>query len=437
MQIVWPEAVLTPEGIRTDHGVVMDHGVIVDLIDRSRQSNAGRSLPGKVLIPGLVNAHSHAFQRAIRGRVQHMDRPDDDFWSWRNAMYGVVNALSPEDFQAVSRLAFLEMALAGVTAVGEFHYVHRDRNGAVYADPDELAHRVIAAATEVGIRICLLRVVYARNGVHSSLGRDQRRFRDDAPDEALAAIARLKKSDDPRVSVGLAPHSIRAVPYDWLQELSSADGVVHSHVAEQPKELEQCHAEYGQSPLAVMARAGLVTPDFTAVHLTWPGPGDLDLLAERGAGVCVCPTTELDLGDGFFPGAQWRGRTAVGSDSHARIDILEEARLVNGIARAHAGRRNVASARPARDVLRYATSDGASALGLQSGIRVGAPADLVAVDISGPSYVGQDALDALAFTASGRDVTDVWVGGRAIVVDGRHAATESIVTSAREALSGL
>ena len=110
MQIVWPEAVLTPEGIRTDHGVVMDHGVIVDLIDRSRQSNAGRSLPGKVLIPGLVNAHSHAFQRAIRGRVQHMDRPDDDFWSWRNAMYGVVNALSPEDFQAVSRLAFLEMA---------------------------------------------------------------------------------------------------------------------------------------------------------------------------------------------------------------------------------------------------------------------------------------------------------------------------------------
>ena len=223
------------------------------------------------------------------------------------------------------------------------------------------SRNTLAAATEVGIRICLLRVVYARNGVHSSLGRDQRRFRDDAPDEALAAIARLKKSDDPRVSVGLAPHSIRAVPYDWLQELSSADGVVHSHVAEQPKELEQCHAEYGQSPLAVMARAGLVTPDFTAVHLAWPGPGDLDLLAERGAGVCVCPTTELDLGDGFFPGAQWRGRTAVGSDSHARIDILEEARLVNGIARAHAGRRNVASARPARDVLRYATSDGASA----------------------------------------------------------------------------
>lgn len=435
MQILRPDAVVTPQGVRVESYVTLAHGRIVDVADEPRHPDLVEELPGRILLPGLVNAHSHAFQRAIRGRVQRVDNPQDDFWSWRTAMYGVANGLDAQGVLAVSRLAFLEMALAGVTAVGEFHYLHHDRDGRAYADPDELAHRVIEAALDVGIRIALLRVVYARKEPGVPLSVEQRRFRDADVRAPLAAVERLSAHADPRVSVGLAPHSVRAVPPQWLAALAGHDLPLHAHVAEQPREVALCLDETGRSPLACFDEAGLVDAQFSAVHLTWPSDGDLELLAARSGGVVVCPTTELDLADGLFPAEQWRGRTAVGSDSHARVDLLEEARLVEGLARARSGRRGVWGPRPAQRVIDMATAHGAEALGLGSGIAPGAPADLVAIDASGPGALGVEALDHAAY--GGTAARDVWVAGERIVRDGRHADAERIVAEARAAMAAL
>jgi formimidoylglutamate deiminase len=322
MRVLRPEWTWTPEGVREGLDIRVDAGLIVGCNRADRHSDDVTLLPGKLVIPGLVNAHSHAFQRAFRGHVQWRGPGDDDFWTWRRAMYATANALDPDGVEAVSRLAFLEMAEAGVTRVGEFHYLQHQPGGTPYVDKDELARRVIAAALDVGIRIALLRVAYARAGAGKPLEPHQLRFGDRSPDDVLAALDRLK-STDARVTLGLAPHSVRAVPRDWLTALSAWKGVVHAHVAEQPAEVQACEAEYGRSPLRVFADAGLVSERFTAVHLTQPSPGDVDLARSSGASVCVCPSTELDLGDGFLPLSVREGvRLCVGSDSQATIDLL-------------------------------------------------------------------------------------------------------------------
>lgn len=402
------------------------------------------ALPGRLLLPGAVNAHSHAFQRAFRGRVQHRDAARGDFWTWREAMYRVANALDPDELEAVSRLAFLEMALAGITEVGEFHYVHRAPDGSAYDDPDELARRVIRAARDVGIRITLLRVAYHRAGPGEALRPEQARFRADSPDEVLRAIERLSGGSPDGVRVGLAPHSIRAVPPDWLPELAAYTGVVHAHVAEQPAEVSACLAETGLSPLALLDRAGLVTERFAAVHLTFPSEGDVDRLAAADASVVVCPTTELDLGDGLLPlEARTRLRLAIGSDSHAMIDPWYEARTLELHGRAQANRRHVLTP-PGEDtglaarLLRAATVDGARVLGSDAGrIEVGAPADLVALDLRGVELLGMPPLEAAAFGVGPRHVDRVWVGGREVVTDGRHADQQRIVSQAEQVLDRL
>ena len=300
MEILRPDYVLTPEGVVTNTDVAVEHGCIVDLRPASRQSNYTRRLAGKIIIPGLVNAHSHAFQRAIRGGVQHMGGTSDDFWSWRTAMYGVAGALTPDTIGPISRLAFLEMALGGVTAVGEFHYVHHQANGRPYDDPNELAHRVIQAARDVGIRIALLRVIYNTSAIGIPAKPEQRRFCDVSPEASLEAVSVLSDRTDDYVRIGLAPHSIRAVPESWLRELASFEGVVHAHVAEQPAEVRQCLDALGRSPLAVFADSGLVSERFTAVHLTWPGDGDLARLAAAGGGSVCARRPSTTLVTAFF-----------------------------------------------------------------------------------------------------------------------------------------
>ncbi|MFT6146869.1 MAG: formimidoylglutamate deiminase [Myxococcota bacterium] len=437
MQILRPDYVLTPEGVITDTDVAIEHGCIVDLRPASRQSNYTRRLPGKIIIPGLVNAHSHAFQRAIRGLVQRMGSTDDDFWSWRSAMYGVAGALTPDTIGPISRLAFLEMALGGVTAVGEFHYVHHQVDGRPYDDPNELAHRVIQAARDVGIRIALLRVSYSTSAIGVPARPEQRRFCDVSAHASLMALSQLSHVSSDHVRIGLAPHSVRAVPENWLGELASFPGVVHAHVAEQPAEVRQCMDALGRSPLAVFADSGLVSERFTAVHLTWPSDGDLARLAGANGTVCVCPTTEYDLGDGIFPLHDWRGRVSVGTDSHARIDILEEARLAHTVGRALAGRRGIGGERPASGILRSACEGGAQSLGFESGIAIGKPADLVAIDLTSAAFLGVAPLEAIAFGAGASNVTDVWVGGEEIVHDGHHADHGQILEDARRALAAV
>lgn len=409
-------------------------------------------LPSQVLMPGLCDAHSHAFQRAFRGHVQHRRQADgtvsaDSFWSWRDAMYRVANVLDPDGVEAVSALAFLELLRAGVTAVGEFHYLHNQADGTPYTDPDELALRVREAAARVGLRIALLRVVYGAAGIGSDgrplpLRDDQRRFGCADAEAGLVATSRLaaRLGADRFARVGLAVHSVRAVPRSWLRPLAAWRGQVHAHVAEQPAEVQACHAAFGVGPLQLLADAGLVHGSFAAVHLTHPGPNDGDLLRSADASIVVCPSTELDLGDGLLPLALRAGvRLCVGSDSYAAVEPLAEARTLELHGRAQSGRRVLlgdgSAGGQAAAVLAAASAHGHHALGLPGGrVCVGAPADLCAVDLDRPEALGVPPLLALSHVARPEWVRHVWVGGRHLLRDRRHAEDEAIVRAARVAI---
>ncbi|MCB9792184.1 MAG: formimidoylglutamate deiminase [Alphaproteobacteria bacterium] len=406
------------------------------------------NLPGRALLPGFVNAHSHAFQRGLRGHVQWTDGRGDDFWSWRERMYALANGLDPDGVEAVSALAFLEMALAGITSVGEFHYLHHAPDGARYADPDELARRVIRAARRVGLRICLLRVAYGRAGFGRPSDPLQRRFIDHDPQDCMDAVVRLAAIEDPAVSVGLAPHSVRACSRPWLQAFADATAgsalPVHAHVAEQPAELMQCKDEHGVEPLELLEEVGLLDERFTAVHLTWPARGDAERLRRSGARVCACPSTELDLGDGFLPVGRLRGvEVCLGSDSHAQIDPLFEARALELHARGVEGRRNVLSPHGQLDglaarLLASATRTGARSLGIDAGrIEVGGLADLVSIDLTDILFAGSRPLPALVFAGHPGLVRDLWVGGEQVLSDRRHPQAEAIVREAQAALAAL
>lgn len=446
MEKLQPSWAWTPEGVLEEPIVTLDDGCIVRCSEAPRHPDADVvRLPGRLLLPGLVNAHSHAFQRAFRGHVQRRDAGRDDFWGWREAMYRVANRVDPEALYRVSRLAFLEMLASGITEVGEFHYLHRTPDGRVYDDPDELALQVVRAARDVGLRITLLRVAYHRSDATTALRPEQQRFRADSPDEVLSAIERLQRGAAPGVGVGLAPHSIRAVPPAWLPELASFEGVVHAHVAEQPAEVASCLAENGVGPLAAFARGGLLTERFSAVHLTHPSDGDVDLLREADGTVVVCPSTELDLGDGFLPvEARKRLRLALGSDSHAVIDLWHEARTLELHGRGLTGGRHVLTPPGdvpdglARRLLTAATAAGARALGSAGGrLEVGAPADLVALDLRTPAAAGVPPLTAAALVAHPGWVDSVWVGGQRVLADGRHVDEERIIAQGVDTIRDL
>src|SRR6184192_4111793 len=253
---------------------------------------AGEPVPlrGRAVLPGLVAAHSHAFQRAIRGRTEHRSHPRDDFWTWREAMYAAAERLSPDDLYAVSKFCFLEMARAGVTAVGEFHYLHRDRDGRPYADPNELDLAVARAATEAGLRVVLLRVAYARGGL--------KRFVEGSADEYLKNLDALSR----QVPVGAAPHSVRACPAEWIRDIAAEafrrGWPLHLRVSEQRGEVEQCQAEHGTTPALVLERLGALRESTTAVHGVHLTAQDIAALGRARATVCACPTTERNLGDG-------------------------------------------------------------------------------------------------------------------------------------------
>ncbi|HTO96637.1 MAG TPA: formimidoylglutamate deiminase, partial [Myxococcales bacterium] len=281
---------------------------------------------GQALLPGLVAAHSHAFQRAIRGRTEHRNHPRDDFWSWREAMYAAAERLSPEDLFAVSKFCFLEMARAGVTAVGEFHYLHRDRSGKPYADPNELDLAVARAAQEAGLRIVLLRVAYARSGFRVPENARQRRFIEGSADEYLKALDALSG----KVRVGAAPHSVRACPGEWIRDIAQEafrrGWPLHLHVAEQRAEVEQCKAEHGTTPAQVLLRLGALREQTTAVHAVHLSEEDVRALGAAKASVCACPTTERNLGDGVVRADLLLAagvRLCVGSDSEVQLSPLE------------------------------------------------------------------------------------------------------------------
>jgi formiminoglutamate deiminase len=379
-------------------------------------------------IPGLANAHSHAFQRALRGRT-HAGR--GDFWTWREAMYELASRLDPDLYLDLARATYAEMALAGITCVGEFHYLHHGPDGSPYSDPNAMGHAVVRAAREAGIRITLLDACYLHGGPGEQLAGAQRRFGDADADAWAERAGRLQEDEGTRI--GAAIHSIRAVDPASAATVAAWAGEreapLHAHVSEQPAENEASRRAYGGTPTAVLAGADALGERFTAVHGTHLGQADFRILGGAGTTCCVCPTTERDLADGIAEVERLRSAgvaLALGSDSHAVIDILEEARAVELDERLASGERGRSSG---AQLLRAATGGGHACLGWPEAGRIapGMLADLVTLRLESPRLAGTDpatALDAVAFAATAADVSDVVVSGREIVRDGAHVAMD-------------
>jgi formimidoylglutamate deiminase len=399
-------------------------------------------------LPGLVNAHSHAFQRVIRGRTEYRTSNDkDSFWTWREMMYSAAARLTPEDIYDASRMAFLEMALSGITAVGEFHYLHHAPDGSAYDDPNLLAKQVVRAANDVGLRIALLRVAYARAGFEAEPNPRQARFIETDAEQYLKHVTQLRKNLGPENAmawVGVAPHSVRAVPLAYLKQIVAFANheqlPVHMHVAEQAAEVSACINEYGRSPIALLSTEGLLGERFTAVHAIHVTPKAVRLLAEARAGVCACPTTERNLGDGIVPIDVYfkEGvRVSLGTDSQVQIDLLEDARELEYHLRLQKMERAVlaegvaAKSALAERLFECATVNGARSI--QAPVardEQDGPADFFTVDLNDPSLAGAteaDLLSHVVFSLSKTAVKDVVVGGKRIVEDGHHPQQEEIV----------
>jgi formimidoylglutamate deiminase len=317
-------------------------------------------------LPGFVNAHSHAFQRALRGRTE-----GDDFWGWRDAMLALAETLTVEQVRAGYVQVYREMLDAGYRVVGEFHYLGLAE-----------AHAAVEAAAEAGIELVLLLAAYGRGGIE--------RFRQESVADYLSQLEAVRETG---VRVGLAPHSVRACPRDWLEELgryAAAEALpLHVHADEQPREIEECLAEYGLRPVELLAETSCLGPHTTVVHATHADARELDLLADAGARVCICPTTEANLGDGFAPVEELCTRgigVCIGSDSNVRIDPLEELRELEGIARRRAGKRNVVSV---STLLCFGADEGAAALGISTWPEA-------EVDLGHPSLAGVEPRDVYA-----------------------------------------
>jgi len=423
----------------------VEAGVLLD-VEAGRIATVERDVPEAppdaetlegVTIPGLANVHSHAFQRALRGRAQS---GEGSFWTWREQMYAAAATLDPDAYHALARATFGEMALAGITLVGEFHYLHHGPGGAPYEDPNAMGRAVLAAAADVGIRITLLDACYLHGGIGVAPGEVQRRFSDGSGDAWAARVSALAGGPDARI--GAAVHSVRAVDpaaaavvAAWAAE---HDAPLHAHVSEQPAENEACIAAYGCTPTALLDQAGALSARFTAIHVTHPADGDPGLLGRAGAGCCLCPTTERDLADGIGPAralADAGVALALGTDSNAVIDLFEEARAVELDERLATQRRG---SHGAAELLRAATETGHERLGWPGGGRIapGAPADLVTVSLDGVRLAGTEpdhAVEALVFAATAGDVRHVMVGGRSVVRYGAHVALD-VAAELRDAL---
>jgi formimidoylglutamate deiminase len=427
-----PDYVYVDGRFHSDRAVVCDDGgKIVEIVENPPDAIR---LKGRALLPGMVNAHSHAFQRVIRGRTERRsEHTTDSFWTWREQMYAAANTIEPDEIYNVSRLAFLEMALTGITAVGEFHYIHHSGDGSPYSDPNLLEREVIRAARDVGIRIALLRVAYARAGYQTEPNPQQIRFIEDSPDLYLKNLEQLLDLNDEMAWIGVAPHSVRAVPLDYLKTIVAFANEhtlpVHMHVAEQPAEVSACIAEYGRSPLALLETEGLLSKRFTAVHAIHVTPKAIAALARNGAFVCACPTTERNLGDGVVPVDAYFDagvRVSLGTDSQIQIDLLEDARELEYHLRLQKMSRNVLAPMLAEKLFDCATINGAASIGFDGGrIAPGAPADFFTVDLNDLSIAGasvDDLLTNIVFSLARTAVRDVVVAGKRIVEDGKHQA---------------
>jgi formimidoylglutamate deiminase len=440
-----PELFYTKGAFVQNAGLLVDDaGKVVDVpIGDNVEAERVIQLPGKCILPGFVNAHSHSFQRLIRGRAESRIVSGKNFWSWRNTMYHAAARLYADDVFDVARMAFLEMALAGTTTVGEFHYLHTAPDGSSYEDPNLLAKQVISAAQSVGIRIVLLRTAYLRSGFELPRDSGQTRFFEGV-DDYLAHIELLTRaySDASQVRFGVAPHSVRAVPLDAIVRIaqwSRSQGLpIHMHVSEQVAENTASVCEYGSTPITMLHRENVLGPDFTAVHATHVSDSEIAMMSETRANICACPTTERNLGDGVFAADAVMSAgipVALGSDSQAQIDPLEDARELDYHLRLVRQERalldQIEGASLAERLFRCATSNGARALAVPTGeLAIGSYADFFTVDLNDVSIAGfsdESLLSAIVFSLERTAIRDVAVNGTLIINDGKHAQQQEIV----------
>jgi formimidoylglutamate deiminase len=425
MKYLAPDYIYTPDGLKASMIVtISDDGFISGIAPRSADSLVTDPLPGVALLPGFVNAHSHVFQRALRGHTHRPLSKQDTFWTWRRAMYAEAGRLNPESLYTGALRAYREMLAVGYTTVGEFHYVHHQPDGRPYASPNAMSEALLEAGREAGIRVVLLMTAYAQSGFNQPPEEGQRRFCDASVEAYLERVEALRVAG---VLVGVAPHSVRAVPENWFRAIADYSRAhqlpLHIHADEQVAEIEQARTAYSCAPIELLERFGALHEHTTVVHATHASATEIELLARSGCTVCVCPTTEGDLGDGIAPYAELLAAgvpLAIGADSNTRLDPIEELRWAEYSARMRYQRRRVLVsselASPGPLLLATGTIAGARSLGLTTGeIAPGRPADLVAIDLAHPSlagWTGEDLLDVLFFGASAHVITGVWVQGR-------------------------
>jgi formiminoglutamate deiminase len=392
-------------------------------------------------LPGMADAHSHAFHRALRGRVQ-ADR--GTFWTWRTRMYEVAARLDPDSYFALARAVYAEMALAGISCVGEFHYLHHGPGGTPYDDPNAMGTALLAAAGEAGIRITLLDTCYLTGGFGEELSGPQLRFGDGTASAWASRVSSLRPAGHARA--GAAIHSVRAVPREQIGTVARwadvHDAPLHVHLSEQPAENDACRAAYGLTPAGLLAESDALGPRTVAVHATHLSPADIGLLGGTRTGVCMCPTTERDLADGIGPArdlADAGSPLSLGSDQHAVIDLFEEARAVELDERLRTRRRGHWTA---GELLTAATAAGHTALGWPEAGRIepGAYADLVTVSLDSVRLAGttpDHLAEAAVFAASSADVRHVVISGRKVVGDGRHLLVEDVPAALAETIAAV
>lgn len=441
----WAEAVL----------ITVDDLGFVSEVRSGAEPDAAEMIRGPV-VPGMPNLHSHAFQRAMAGLAERAGPGGDSFWTWREIMYAFLARLTPEDVEAVAAQLYLEMLKAGYTAVGEFHYLHHGADGTAYDEPAEMSHRVIAAAEGVGIGITQLPVLYRYGGFGAlEAGAAQGRFLND-PDGYARIISALAANygGNPQVTVGIAPHSLRAVSQESLKAAIAAldqlddAAPIHIHIAEQTKEVEDCLAWSGRRPVEWLFDRFAPDHRWCLVHATHMNESECAALARSGAVAGLCPTTEANLGDGLFPAVEFLaagGRFGIGSDSHISVSLIEELRWLEYGQRLFHHGRNLLAEGPGGSVgarlYREALAGGAQALGRPIGqIAPGYRADFLVLDGESPALAGKSGdriLDAMIFAGNVNPIRDVMVGGRWVVREGRHDGEEAVAAAFSRTLSAL
>ncbi len=408
-------------------------------------------LAGPVL-PGLCDLHCHAFQRAMAGWTERRSAAGDSFWTWREVMYRFAAQVLPEDLEAIAAQLYVELLMGGYTSVCEFHYLHHDRDGRPFANPAEMSQRLAGAAARTGIGLTLLPVLYQSanfGGVPPHEG--QRRFVTTV-DRLLETVRALRA--DPGVRVGIAPHSLRAVPPAALRAaIAGLDAIdpsapLHIHVAEQAKEVDDCLAWSGERPIEWLLAHAAVSPRWCLVHATHATAAETAALARSGAVAGLCPTTEANLGDGLFPLPGLLadgGAFGVGSDSNVSTSALEELRLLEYGQRLRAQRRGIAASpsepSPGLALYRAAVAGGARASGRPiGGLAAGQRADFLVIDAGAPALCGhgpETLLDAIVFGGGADPIRDVYVGGRQVITAGRHARADAILAAYRATAARL